>query len=180
MTGLLTTALLTVFVHNTAWTADDTVNRAKAEIERIYANAGVTIIWDRASDGQSEDVVHVTLRRQPGGGPGAGSPSALGTTLGGDHRHGGTTFVFYERVLNLAHRYRQPVELILALAIAHELGHVLLPTPAHTAAGLMKPEWDGDDVRRLATGGIIFSPEQAAAIATTVERYRLPYVAHRH
>lgn len=172
MAGLVVTALLTVVVHNTAGVQDETVNRARLVVERIYADCGVVIAWNTTAGERFPAVVRVTVRRQPGGGPGAGSPAALGTTLGGDHTHGGTTFVYYERVLKLSHRYGQPVDVILALAIAHELGHVLLPVPAHASSGLMKAEWDGDDIRRLTLAGATFSREQAAAIAATVEGYR--------
>jgi len=36
---------------------------------------------------------------------------------------------------------------ILALAMAHEIGHVLLPPPGHSTSGIMRPTRDGDDIR---------------------------------
>src|SRR5215472_14889872 len=125
MAGLLAAALLTVVVHNTASVPDDTLASARTEVERIFAAANVSVVWigriERGTFG-----IQITLRRQPGGGPGAMAPSALGTTVGEDHQLGGLSFVFYERVLKFAHDHRRPVELILAYAIAHEMGHVLL------------------------------------------------------
>jgi hypothetical protein len=135
-------ALVTIAVSNQAAVDDATLRKAQAEAARICAVADIPIVW-------GESTFRVIVRREPRGGPGASSPSALGTTLGDDHSHGGASFVFYDRVLRLAHKYQQPAAAVLALAIAHEIGHLLLPAPAHTATGLMKPEWDGDDIRRL-------------------------------
>jgi hypothetical protein len=139
MAGLFVTALLTVAVHNTARVPDATLNAAKVEVERIFAGVSVTIAWVSAIE-PSTLGIQVILRRQPGRGPGAMAPSALGTTVGEDHRLGGSSFVFYERVLKFAHDHRRSVDVILAYAIAHEMGHVLLPAPAHTPTGLMKAE----------------------------------------
>jgi hypothetical protein len=160
-------AALTVVVHNIAGVPDRTLARARTEIAQIFGSGCIKIAW--ADVGESGFRVQVKVRRRPGDGPGAKTPSALGTTIARD-THGGTAFVFYERVLNFAHDHRWPVETILALAIAHELGHVLLPAPAHTASGLMKAEWDDDDIRRLATGARAFTAEQATLMNAAIDR----------
>ena len=46
------------------------------------------------------------------------------------------------------------VDKVLATAIAHELGHMLLPDGKHARAGLMRPLWDGNDFR-LAGAGLL-------------------------
>ena len=141
--GAVVLALVTIAIHNQAELGADTVQRAQAEVERLCPLLlGAPVSWGHST-------FHVVLRRQPGGGPGSASASALGTTVGDDHAEGGTAFVFVDRVLRLAHQYQQPVHVVLALAIAHEIGHLLLPAPAHAREGLMKASWDGDDIRRL-------------------------------
>jgi hypothetical protein len=172
MTGLLLTALLTVVVHNTAEVPDADLTRAKAGVDRLLATAGVTIVWAESGD-SAGFTIQVVIRRQPGGGPGAKSPSALGTTIGEDHSRGGVSFVFYGRVLTFAHAHKRPVGAVLGLAIAHELGHVLLPAPAHTPSGLMKAEWNDDDIRHLAAGAAAFTSVQATLMNTAIEGYRL-------
>ncbi len=134
MAGLLVTALLTVAIHNSAEVPETTLKAAKVEVERIFAGEGVTIAWVNVVE-SGTFAIQVTLRRQPGGGPGAVAPSALGTTVGEDHRLGGSSFVFYERVLKFAHDHRQSVDVIRAYAIAPEMGQVLLPASAHTPTG---------------------------------------------
>jgi hypothetical protein len=97
------------------------------------------------------------------------APSALGTTVGEDHRVGGSSFVFYERVLKFAHDHRRSIDVILAYAIAHEMGHVLLPAPAHTSTGLMKAEWSDDDIRHLASDRQLFTVDQALLIRSAID-----------
>jgi hypothetical protein len=53
---------------------------------------------------------------------------------------------------------------ILAVAIAHEIGHGLLPPPAHSPTGIMRAAWEGDDIRHALDGPIEFTPTQAETI----------------
>jgi hypothetical protein len=53
---------------------------------------------------------------------------------------------------------------VLAYAMAHEMGHLLLPYPAHSTNGIMRAEWDGDDLRHIANGSMLFTPAQTALI----------------
>lgn len=90
--------------------------------------------------------------------------SVMGTAIGDTHETGGSAFVFYDRVLRSAHERQQDVAAVLAYAMAHEMGHLLLPFPAHADAGIMRPDWNGDDLRHMANGSLQFTPAQAAAL----------------
>jgi hypothetical protein len=171
MNALLVGATLAIIVHNTAAVPDAALGAAQVEVVRILAAAGVTVAWTDAADREARFTSQIIIRRQPGGGPGKGSPDAIGTTIGDDHRRGGVSFVFFERVLRVAHSYHQPAELVLAYAIAHEIGHVLLPAPAHTDRGLMKAAWDADDFRRMTVGGELLTAQQCALIRAAIEAY---------
>jgi hypothetical protein len=166
MTGLLVTALVTIVVHNTAGVPDAELMTAKTEVERLLATAGVTVAWADMADAAGFSI-HLMLRRQPHRG-GSTSSVALGTTTGEDHAHGGLSFVFYERILGFAHAHHRPVASIMALAIAHEVGHVLLPAPAHTATGLMRAEWGEDDLRHLEVGAAPFTAMQSTLMTAAV------------
>jgi hypothetical protein len=52
----------------------------------------------------------------------------------------------------------------LAVAIAHELGHMLLPDGRHAKHGLMTAPWDSSHFRSAAAGLLLFSPESARLI----------------
>jgi len=50
---------------------------------------------------------------------------------------------------------------ILALAMAHEIGHLLLPPPR-------RPVWDGDDIRHAVLGQLTFTSAQSSLIRKKV------------
>jgi hypothetical protein len=84
------------------------------------------------------------------------------------HETGGTAFVFYDRVLRSAHDRHQDIARVLASAMAHEMGHLLLPASAHSPSGIMRADWDGDDLRRIASGSLQFTAAQVDAIRVKV------------
>jgi len=88
----------------------------------------------------------------------------MGTAIGGMHETGGSVFIFYRQVLKSAHERKQDVARVLAYAMAHEMGHLMLPAPAHAASGIMRADWNGDDFRHIADGSLAFTPEQARAM----------------
>ncbi len=59
---------------------------------------------------------------------------------------------------------------LLAHAIAHEIGHVLLRSSVHTASGLMAGVWKG----RQATGSMFFTPEEATRIRASLNGVGCP------
>ena len=146
------------------------VSRAKAEMSRIYRNAGIDIVWTReASDPQltliilsrelTDQLTVVT--------------TALGGAVGTREYRGRRAYVFYNRVERVARTYLNTSRrlgtddtdnvLVLAHAMAHEIGHSLLPY-GHSATGLMRADWDAKDVRLAVHGRLNFTSEQAELI----------------
>jgi hypothetical protein len=158
-----------VVVHNVAEVPAQSLSSAQAKVERILADAGVSVSWDSICPPLASCVQFI-IRREPGGGPGELPPSALGTTLVGGLSQTPTCFIFQDRVQSFsrAHHFRE--ESILAHAMAHELGHALLPAPAHTESGLMMAEWTQDNLRH-ALGEVRFTSPQAEAIRLRLSRY---------
>jgi hypothetical protein len=68
-------------------------------------------------------------------------------------------YIHYSRVLAYATRTMSDSRCVLALVLAHEIGHMLLPEPSHTTSGLMRANWRGQIA--VVPG---FSPTQAATI----------------
>jgi hypothetical protein len=57
-----------------------------------------------------------------------------------------------------------PLETVLGLGAAHEMGHLLLGENAHSATGLMKAKWGNDELKLGSNGNLIFLLEQASRI----------------
>jgi len=160
------------------------VTRAKAEMTRIYRDACVNIIWSDQAPG--------TGQPQPLSVPAATDPGfalvvlaremtnrlavateALGGAAGTRGERGRMAYVFYDRVERVA-RTRlhtgRPTGLhdgddviVLAHAMAHEIGHLLLPY-GHSTTGLMRANWDDADLRRAVRRQLNFTAEQAESI----------------
>ncbi len=82
----------------------------------------------------------------------------------------GMVSLFYDAVTDVALRYHSPLADVLAVALAHEMGHALLPPPSHTSIGIMRAAWEGDDLRHAGVGSLTFSEAEAYAIRTKAER----------
>lgn len=150
-----------VVAYNQAGVSADTLARAKAEVARIYGEAGVDVIWVDPASGEPNGTfkVRLLIRRA------INVPeSVMGSVAGDVHETDGLASVFYDRVLRSARGRQQNVAGVLAYAMAHEMGHLLLPHPAHSASGIMRPDWDGDDLRHIANGSLRFAVAQAVAI----------------
>jgi hypothetical protein len=53
---------------------------------------------------------------------------------------------------------------VLAAAIAHELGHLLLRTSSHARTGIMKQRLDREQIERMERGTLLFTDREAAAM----------------
>jgi hypothetical protein len=111
----------------------------------VYARIGVHVVWtDRCAAGAVADgALHLdvillsaemTARRQP-----APAPMAFGQASRETRR----AFIYSARVINHAIQTGSDPRRVLALVLAHEVGHMLLSEDGHTTSGLMRPYWEG-------------------------------------
>jgi len=162
----------------------DIVTRAKPLVTRIYRDAGVNVIWREARSGAGEaDRLQAPRALDPGFAlvilpreitdQLAVATDALGGAAGTRECRGRMAYVFYNRVERIARTYlnlsrRSAMDdidtvIVLAHAMAHEVGHLLLPY-GHSATGLMRAGWDGQDLRRAARRQLKFTPEQVELV----------------
>lgn len=69
---------------------------------------------------------------------------------------------FYDRVTTVAHERQRNVSDVLGWAMAHEMGHLVLPYPSNSATGIMSAVWSGDAFRHAKDGALSFTMSQAA------------------
>ena len=90
-----------------------------------------------------------------------------GLRLGRGRRARLLAVVFYDEI-SRAEASEDLAKLGLGHAIAHEIGHLLLRSSAHSVSGVMRAAW-GDTERRLAASGcLLFLPEQSRSTRTEV------------
>ena len=157
---------ISVTSYNCAGVDPRTLARAKAKVTRIYRDENITVTWmdPGAAKPTGSFAIQLVIRRTAVkvAGP------AMGTAIGGTHETGGLAFIDYDRALQSSHKNEQDVATLVGYAIAHEMGHLLLPYPAHSSSGIMRPAWNGDDLRQIATGTLRFTAVQADMIRAKV------------
>jgi hypothetical protein len=76
--------------------------------------------------------------------------------------------IFYQRVLDLARTGYVHEQEVLAAAMAHEIGHLLLGPDSHSLTGIMRAKWNRDELELIRLGRLLFTPEQSALIRAEV------------
>ena len=150
---------ITVDDRNSSFTPS--LPRAKAIASKIYERAGVTLRWiadDTTTVNRMLTVVIITSAMAPAGV--AADATGVAPTPG-DGSRGTTAFVFSDRVAAFAKAHRLGESDVLAAALAHEIGHLLLPPNAHAANGIMRASWRPAFFPPKAPGIDGFPPEQA-------------------
>lgn len=155
-----------VALRNDSLAPPDVQNLAQAEATRLYALIGVEIVWvSAATDDVAVRMVKLTTwepreDRVPA--------MALGVTYSAEGATEARAYVFWLRVQRYAQQFSVGIDKLLGAAVAHELGHMLLPPGSHASRGLMRPTWDREQFRSAANGLLQFSPQSAVQIRRSV------------
>jgi hypothetical protein len=178
---------LIVGVYNLAGVPGWVLEKAKSEAARIYAKSGVEAQWvecDASSNslpcqgmGLPDRPVLKLMARSVDG---QRSRDALGYAVVPEAGVFGTqAWVFFETVKEVAARDGADVPDVLAVAMAHELGHLLLGQQAHSGRGIMQGAWKKAELKRAAGGGLTFTQEQAEKMQAQVRGRAAAVIAAR-
>ncbi len=175
--------LVTIRVYNHAQVADAVLARAVADAQAILQDAGVASEWRECWREPSGIVLHEACLLEPGPrdlyvkvlpslrGLRLKNPETLGVTLGSAQGFASVAYVSYERVTAIAASDpRNHPARILGLALAHEVGHLLLNSGAHSERGLMRATWFSGGIAEAAAIQFQFTEQQAAQLRTGVRR----------
>jgi hypothetical protein len=83
-------------------------------------------------------------------------------------RQGLNARVFDDRIQDAAMWQNRKHSAVLAHAIAHEIGHVLLRSPEHSRSGLMSAVWSDREYEWMARGVMFFTAEQGKAMRASL------------
>ena len=158
MTHLLAAAALVIQMTNVSGAPPAIVQAAQNEVTRLYADIGVPLEWS-----ERQPSIRIILLPYETGDLRLSEKQVMGAsvrTAGGNL----VAYAFYHRVRDLAHRYDVSTGQVLACAIAHELGHLLLPVRGHSADGLMRACWSRNEFQRAEQGQLRFSADEIAGI----------------
>jgi hypothetical protein len=177
---------ITLRLRDTAQVPPSVLTEAQEEVARIYRAAGVETQWpteeslSAESDSARQAALTVAIvsdaqveRLKRAGLDEAEGFSTLGVGFAAmDASAGGRlAYVFYDRVQMVTGANGLRRAQVLAIAIAHEIGHLLLPPNAHSETGLMRADWTETDLaeNRL----LFFSAEQRELLRSRILASRM-------
>ena len=160
MTHILAAALV-LHMSNFSGAPPTVVHQAQEEVTRVYARIGVPLEWDGSAG--AEPAIRIVLLPYETGDLRHAGNTVMGAAVRTANGNA-VAYVYYRRVQAEAERYEVSTSLVLACAIAHELGHLLLPVRAHTPTGLMRACWSRDEFQRAEQGQLRFLPDDVARI----------------
>jgi hypothetical protein len=159
----------TITVYNDAAIPPTVLQRAEQRAESIFARASFEVVWVNCPQARSEDARvcnridqpgYLTLRIIPDA-TGSVSDVALGVAFLSHDGAGRYCDVFWKRAEHLRAMSNLDLGGVLGSVMAHEIGHLLLGSNAHSVSGIMRAHWEGDELRRIAMGNLWFVPQQA-------------------
>ena len=173
-----------IHLYNLADASPKTLDRATVQARKIFQATGITITWlqppvdspeahlldqNNLAPTQLDSTLCLVLRLMPNA-PLA-FPGALGFALP-FARSGVNVEILYDPIKAQAISLGIPEYTILAYAMAHEIGHVLLHSSAHSRAGIMSTNWNLETWRFVSFGMLKFLPEQTARMRAELNQPR--------
>ena len=154
---------LTVRLHNVSSGNERDLTELKITATGIFARSGIVIHWAGCAQAGCGD---------------AASPSNIELYVVNDVNHSGyhtlawtklnasAITVHYKRAQKMAKAATYDVSpgQVLGYAAAHEIGHLLLRSAAHSLFGIMKATYDPRDLMSMAQGRLFFSAEESQAM----------------
>lgn len=171
---------VTVFVNDSASVPEPLVLAAEQNAARPFRYAGVDLKWINcgASGSDSSRVpcqdpfmsANLVVRLIP-------HARTLADGIFGvsflDHDAGAYADIFFEPIRQF-HEQNREISLapILGDVLAHELGHLLLGSNAHSRDGIMQPHWTKEQLQQVAKGRMRFNKEQAVRMRVRIASFQ--------
>lgn len=149
---------------------------AGAEVKRIFRTSGIPISWidcsahleiQDACDIDPDDRQFLILRILPQGH--ASTDLVFGQAFLGGDGFGRYADVYLDRLERLHDVYGFNLSKVLGAVAAHELGHLLLGSGAHSVSGIMTPVWERSQLGHVEAGALVFLPQQSRQIRKRIE-----------
>jgi hypothetical protein len=185
-----TTPTLALVVTNRSAVPEPTLARALNQTSRLFAHAGiVAIVLERATPNRPVngahgaapfpkpltipvsivDERHAVFRALP--------PQILGAVVQPSEGPADAV-ILADRVGRLAAKHEVDPGRLLGHVIAHEVAHFLLPH-GHAVQGLMRADWQADDIRLALRGQLRFTPSEARHLRDALTAARATLTVRR-
>jgi hypothetical protein len=172
---------VTINVYNDARVSEQVLAQAEQETTRIFRQAGIDSVWvecqslkpdlDRTAECEAPaGPTHLALRIVPWSSK--LRESVFGTAFLSAEGQGTYSDVFYDAVERLHKDWHANLSRVLGHVMAHEIGHLLLGTNAHSPTGIMRLRWQGQELHSISMGTLLFTSEQAGTMQAKLFSFR--------
>jgi hypothetical protein len=171
------TLSLPVRLYNTSSASVRELEEMKESSSQIFSRAGVEVEWipcapgprDSAvcpnpNDASNRTIIFVRLMDAPI--QPAHRNQLHRALLGLANHNTASAAVFYKTACTIEQNAPRIVTRgqILGYGLAHEIGHLLLATDAHSLVGIMKENYDSDDLFAMGKGHLFFAAAESRVI----------------
>ena len=167
-----------VSVYNGINLSSSELSRAEREAEKIFLYAGIQLTWTTgllAADVNDNTpsvrwnaaVLQLRIWPRAKAGKRPTGPETLGFSLSVEN---GDAVVLADAIQKRAVFGSTNFADLLGLAMAHELGHLLLRSAAHSVTGIMRARWTEKALRDDDRGYLRFTPGEAESMRSEVKR----------
>jgi hypothetical protein len=170
---------ITILVYDDARVPQYELAEAERQAAMILRGAGIKTMWTNCSrpHGDAAEVCHRTL------GPDefvvrivhqgqTSKDSVFGVAFLAPDGTGKYSDVFLDRIDSMHRECGASVSRLLGTVAAHEIGHLLLGSHAHTPLGIMSAHWNKDELRRMDMGTLQFTSDQASLMRERIQNWR--------
>jgi len=180
--GAQESARVTISVYNEAEVPVDVMGLAQEQAGQVFRHAGIEVTWlncrvpavsEEASRACREALfpehLHLRIVRR--------SLALKGETMGisfqGEDGSGCYADLFYEPMEQLQKSDGADIASLLGHVAAHEIGHLLLGSNSHAAAGIMHAHWTAEELASAKLGSLVFLEKESrrmrASLATATQ-----------
>jgi len=158
--------MVTVRIYDYVGLSRSAFATARSTAGVILKQAGIDVAWRECAHACIEPIRAGELMVRIVRAPASVAPAVLGYSVVDVRRGAGAlATVFNDRIQASATRVRVAAAPLLGRAIAHEIGHLLLGTSAHSREGLMRALWSDHELERAVPGDWELSKDDAAHLA---------------
>jgi hypothetical protein len=164
-------------VVNEAAAPTEVLRRATETASKILSEAGVEATWldcpgEQGSEarrlcnqklGKADFWLHIVAGKLPGA-----DHDTLGSALVGPLGNS-SAYAYYPDIEEFAKNRHSDTSVVLAAAIAHEVGHLLLGDRSHSRAGIMTARLSSRNLELAQRAHLFFTSEQARQIRMQME-----------
>jgi hypothetical protein len=164
---------ITVFVNDSAGIDQAVLRRAENDAAGLFRRGGIEVHWRNCAETSdcrrppvsNEFVLHIVPNGR------TGSDFVFGEAFLGPDGRGRYADVFFNRLRDA--QGNLGIAQLLGAVCAHELGHLLLGSHAHSLMGIMQPIWRQEALQRIAMGNLTFTPDQQRMMKDRLPSERL-------